>query len=599
MTARRLIKRGETIKYLSGVQVMLSGEEERDLGLRRTDFSIVVSSRKKSASIFLGPARFANHDCDANARLVTTGLQGMEVMAVREIETGEEITVTYGDDYFGVDNCECLCKTCESLGRNGWASKDGEEGDEKPAVPMPSEQLNIDGPYSFRRKRKYVSDRDSMTPTATPELRPPPVLKKRRSKRGLAVVAVESFDSSQPSATATKDSAHDCSTCPAIHMTQSDSHSLSTVTSSAGDTDLNLHTSDSPCESSLIMPERPAFLFPKVEDDGDTRPHADDYIASEVMPEKSASNDKGNHSLGDRVATAGSKQRRSAPSETEILAIPAPIPTIENLREMSDEHPSTDSNSPSSSAFDEIHKENASTDASSVSDDAAAVDSTATRPRFIDEDTIVVGRAVRIERDPKKPRRCTLPAAESTLSKVPNAGLDKPAMTMITRSKKTRPTKKKPTERKAKVLPSIDVDPSRHTPKIRAPGDYVLTESLLCESYSAWIFCTICEAAFVQPDAYFTRSACPRCERHSKLYGYAWPKTERTGKGDKEQRVADHRTVHRFIRPDEEKEIKKGKVRDLSRRSVTVDSEREESQGVEEIMTRTRAGRSRRGRFTL
>jgi histone-lysine N-methyltransferase SUV420H len=37
----------------------------------------------------------------------------MEIVALRGIEVGEEITVTYGDDYFGERNCECLCRTCE------------------------------------------------------------------------------------------------------------------------------------------------------------------------------------------------------------------------------------------------------------------------------------------------------------------------------------------------------------------------------------------------------------------------------------------------------------------------------------------------------
>ena len=71
--------------------------------------------------------------------------------------------------------------------------------------------------------------------------------------------------------------------------------------------------------------------------------------------------------------------------------------------------------------------------------------------------------------------------------------------------------------------------------------------------------CRNCDEFFVQAEAYLTRIACPRCERHSKLYGYYWPKTDREGKHDTEERVLDHRTIHRFIDPEDERMEKKGK----------------------------------------
>jgi histone-lysine N-methyltransferase SUV420H len=96
VTARRFIKKGEVVKYLCGIQVIMTPEEEESIKSTRRDFSIVVSSRNRAASLFLGPARFANHDCGANARLQTAGVAGMEVYAIRDIEIGDEITVTYG-----------------------------------------------------------------------------------------------------------------------------------------------------------------------------------------------------------------------------------------------------------------------------------------------------------------------------------------------------------------------------------------------------------------------------------------------------------------------------------------------------------------------
>lgn len=93
----------------------------------------------------------------------------------------------------------------------------------------------------------------------------------------------------------------------------------------------------------------------------------------------------------------------------------------------------------------------------------------------------------------------------------------------------------------------------------RKPGDYMTSESLLSATHSKWSDCKTCDVNFVQPDGYLTRKECPRCERHSKLYGYTWPKTEREGKHDKEERILDHRTVHRFVDPDEERELKRNK----------------------------------------
>ena len=160
--ARRDVPKGEIIKYLCGTLVAITPEEEKDLDLTRRDFSIVMSSRKRTHSLFLGPARFANHDCDANASLSTTGVDGMQVVATRHIGKDEEITVTYGDDYFGKNNSECLCATCESLCRNGWTLSSLSERE----TATPQIQSESESPYSFRRKRKFgASNTSSQAPT--------------------------------------------------------------------------------------------------------------------------------------------------------------------------------------------------------------------------------------------------------------------------------------------------------------------------------------------------------------------------------------------------------------------------------------------------
>jgi histone-lysine N-methyltransferase SUV420H len=193
----------------------------------------------------------------------------------------------------------------------------------------------------------------------------------------------------------------------------------------------------------------------------------------------------------------------------------------------------------------------------------------------VEGDTIVVSRETRSGTKLKRP--------STSLSKI------------LARNEK----KKKRANKKASLpLPATDLD---HAPANRVPGDYVLTPLLLAQPASAWISCKICDEFFVQLDAYFTRSACPRCERHSKLYGYQWPKTDKEGKNDDEERVTDHRTVHRFIRHDEEKLIRRrgrgastgGSTSAMRENSCSPTEEEDASAG-------RRSGRLRkRGRFTL
>lgn len=121
ITARQLIKRCDTVKYLCGTLAVMSPEEENELSRRKRDFSILVSSRNGRASLLMGPARFVNHDCRPNAE-IRARERGVEIVALREISVGEEVTVSYGSNFFGNNNCECLCRTCEAGDANGWAS---------------------------------------------------------------------------------------------------------------------------------------------------------------------------------------------------------------------------------------------------------------------------------------------------------------------------------------------------------------------------------------------------------------------------------------------------------------------------------------------
>ncbi|PYI30515.1 alpha/beta-hydrolase [Aspergillus indologenus CBS 114.80] len=395
--ARKFIKQGEEIKYLSGTLVPMTREEEQDLDLKRKDFSIVMSSRRKTPSFFLGPARFANHDCNANGRLVTRGMEGMQVVAIRDIYIGEEITVSYGEDYFGIDNCECLCLTCERAVRNGWAPS---EPSDEPAC--------ADTGLLTPQKRKYAPDTDSeRSPSCTP---------RKRTK---------------------------------------------------------FTRQSSKLRSELLLSDAPA------------------------SPES---------------ATAPNTRSRKAELRSEAVD------------EVCIQSPNaTDCTSPSSLAGDESHHSSTSTIKIEETTEASV------------RDTVLIGK------DELATPGASQPDGERLL-----ASRERDALSDLSESLEL--DEKLGTRG---VVPSVEVE----SPRARVPGDYTKTPKLLAQVYDRWVDCRTCTAWFVQQDSYLTRRECRRCERHSMLYGFQWPKTDKEGPNDDEERIMDHRVIHRFLSPEEEARV--------------------------------------------
>ncbi|KAI9500185.1 hypothetical protein BX070DRAFT_177735, partial [Coemansia spiralis] len=117
VVATRRYTLGMVIPLCSGSIAQLSPMEIAKLEREHVDFSVMWWSKKKSMCLFLGPARFVNHDCDSNCRFTAQGADAICFQALRTIEPGEEITTDYGGSYFGENNQECLCATCERFGR--------------------------------------------------------------------------------------------------------------------------------------------------------------------------------------------------------------------------------------------------------------------------------------------------------------------------------------------------------------------------------------------------------------------------------------------------------------------------------------------------
>ncbi|ODA76892.1 hypothetical protein RJ55_07408 [Drechmeria coniospora] len=499
VTARRYIKRNESIKYLSGIQVNMTAEEEKDISLRKKDFSIVFSSRSKCASLFMGPARFANHDCDANAKLMTTSQAGIEIIATRPIEVGEEITVTYGENYFGENNRECLCQTCENELRNGWEPETGSAVGIKPSV----EEAEKVEAYSLRRRRRDDSMGGSMSRTSsvTPVIRPR-IYKTRRK--------------SNPCSNGNEASPAASSPAPSVATPGGRKRRL-----------------DAMATPPMTPAKRRRYLVQPLVETAASRGSSVSYAAASCIGGD-----------GEAAETDATSPEKESPDRVMDDATSPPVgegndegtaaaalgpPSPESVQELR--------SPPSSQPEMEPRADKAAPVMETTRMTAMSIDSILNPP--MEEATPAPAPAIpaEVEMERASIAMASIETAEDSVEAVVES------QEAIVQQVKARV--KKYTRR---VFIKQTTPPARH----RTRGDYVLTPLLLSEPEMAWVKCTNCTNFFVQQNAYVTRASCPRCERHSKLYGYIWPKTAKAGAGDKEERVLDHRTIHRFLNRHEE-----------------------------------------------
>lgn len=627
--ARKHVRKGESIKYLSGIQVELSEDEEKELN-GGTDFSIVISSRRKRPSLFLGPARFANHDCQSNANLNTTGPHGIHIVARKDIQVGEEITVNYGEDYFGEDNRECLCHTCETLLRNGWdplgpilpdESSDEESDEEQGVKPAPARtQRKPNASAPMKRKRGDEEREESQDrPVGPPK------------KKGKAVSTLMGFDDEDADDEQTsfrnafpKHEFAGLSFVPQMTPEQRNDPLLDKVIRILGrvadrqalESRNSLDSSISSAGSSVGARAPPSESEDVEMADGEedfehlsngrkairgirgrfTKPRSSNVVQRDDSTDslESASRDQAGPSEPSRAKLpcvrkenrfSNLRNVQNADDAPGVYSVePTPAPQIEKQppkrgrgrprkypppEEIAD-NTTTDPSSPSSSGTDnssQVSQASSATslDTFSAGNIAQGICEMLTTGRDSEERQSTLKEELKVTETQTATTRSRSRTHTSTLHKTVDATLLSPEKAERGRDALRKSPRGKRADRSEPPILSIEKTESQEDDEEvrrgdpRTPGDYHLCQALLVTQYHRWVECRNCDEHFVQPEAFQTRIACPRCERHSKLYGYYWPKTDKEGKHDKEERILDHRQIHRFIDPEEERFERKGR----------------------------------------
>ncbi|WP_233151717.1 SET domain-containing protein [Pelomonas sp. KK5] len=113
--AAEMVSAGNKLGELTGEPITVAEARRRAQGRERIMMVELSASRAIDCTRSADPLRFANHSCRPNARIqVEAG--AVEFFALRDIASGEEITVGYGATHH---EGRLVCR-CRQDGCTGW-----------------------------------------------------------------------------------------------------------------------------------------------------------------------------------------------------------------------------------------------------------------------------------------------------------------------------------------------------------------------------------------------------------------------------------------------------------------------------------------------
>ncbi|OAL31068.1 hypothetical protein AYO20_08399 [Fonsecaea nubica] len=115
----KLLQRSQGTELAASILVLikrvpLTEEEIQKLAKRKKDFSVLDKTSLSRTSLLTDPPHLINRSCDPNAELQVMGEKCVGKVVNRHYHAeGEEMTISYGDEFWGNKNQDCLYEPCK------------------------------------------------------------------------------------------------------------------------------------------------------------------------------------------------------------------------------------------------------------------------------------------------------------------------------------------------------------------------------------------------------------------------------------------------------------------------------------------------------